>query len=423
MESEKERRDQFLEAVAFGAARLLEPGSWHSHAEAVMARLGRAADAARAFLIESLEDADGSRRLLFRVTWAVRGQEIAVDDPRLRGGISVRRANLERLEAELSAGRPIVVDVGRLPDAEQSFPGRLGSRAFAAVPIFANGVYWGLLGFGETRRERTWSLSEIESLKAAAAVFGAAIERERADGALHESKERFRRLASAAFEGIAITEAGQFVDANDQMAKILGCEVTDLVGRRVEEFVAPEDRALVRSHSPAGPRSPTNIARGGRTAPSCRWRSARAPCPYDGRTVRVSAIRDVSERVDAEERQRTSRTTSGTRRSSGGRPSTPSTSASCSPTPRAASCASTAGPWSSPAAAGSRTRWDAGSRTSRRASRGARSSTSTGGSPCAAPPWSTKRATAPPRAPSTSWAAPGSGRRARPPGASSPSAT
>jgi len=68
LESEKERRDQFLEAVAFGAARLLEPGSWHFHAEAVLARLGRAADAARVWVVESIEEADGSRRLLFRDT-------------------------------------------------------------------------------------------------------------------------------------------------------------------------------------------------------------------------------------------------------------------------------------------------------------------------------------------------------------------
>ena len=304
MESEKERRDQILEAVAFGSARLLEPGSWKSHAEAVLARLGRAADVARAWVFESLDDADGSRRILFRVTWGVRGQEIAVDDPRLRGGISVRRTSLERLEAELSAGRPVVVEVGRLPEVEQSFPGRLGSRAFAAVPIFVNGAYWGALGFGETRRERSWGPSEIEALKAAAAVFGAAIERDGADEALHESKERFRRLASAAFEGIAITEAGHFVDANDQMAKILGCELSELVGRPVEDFVADEDRALVRSHLLSGSEEPyqhrARRANGSVVPVEIRARSM----PHDGRTVRVSAIRDVSERVEAEERQR-----------------------------------------------------------------------------------------------------------------------
>jgi PAS domain S-box-containing protein len=304
MDEEKDRRDRFLEAVAFGAARLLEPGSWRSHAEAVLARLGCAADAARAWVVETVQDADGSRRIVFRFTWGVRGQEIAVDDPRLRGGVSSRRAGLEKIVDELSAGRPVVIDVDHLPEGRNSLPGRLGSRSFVAVPIFANGTYWGALGFGETRRERTGSASEIESLKAAAAVFGAAIDRDRADEALHESKERFRRLAAAAFEGIAITEAGRFVDANDQIAKILGCEVTELMGRSVEEFVAPADRALVRSHLSSGSEEPyqhrARRADGSLVPVEIRARSL----PYDGRTVRVSAIRDISERVEAEERQR-----------------------------------------------------------------------------------------------------------------------
>jgi PAS domain S-box-containing protein len=304
MEAERERRDRILEAVAFGAARMLEPGPMHVHAEAVLARLGRAADVARAWVAENLEDADGSPRVVFRFVWAARGQEIALDDPRVRGGISLRRAGLERMGAELRAGRPVVVDVSKLAGAERSFPERMGSKAFVAVPILANGTFWGFLGFGETRHERTWSASDVESLKAAAAVFGAAIERERADEALHESKERFKRLSAAAFEGIAITEAGAFVDANDQMAKILGCEVADLVGQRVEQFVAEEDRALVRSHLGSGSEEPYQhraLRVDGSVVPvEIRARSM----PHDGRTVRVSAIRDVSERVEAEERQR-----------------------------------------------------------------------------------------------------------------------
>ena len=304
MESERERRDRILEAVAFGAARMLEPGPWSSHADAVLARLGRGADAARAWVVECVEDGDGSARIQFRFVWGARGQEVAVDDPRIRGGVSLRRTGLERLLAELRSGRPIVADVSKLPEGERSFPARMGSKAFAAVPIFANGTFWGFLGFGETRRERTWSASEIESLKAAAAVFGAAIERERADEALVESKERFKRLSAAAFEGIAITEAGTFVDANDQMAKILGCEVADLVDQSVEQFVVEEDRALVRSHLQSHSEEPYQhraLRANGSVVPvEIRARSM----PYDGRTVRVSAIRDVSERVEAEERQR-----------------------------------------------------------------------------------------------------------------------
>ena len=48
-------------------------------------------------------------------------------------------------------------------------------------------------------------------MKAAAAVVGAAIEREQADEALRESEERFKRLSGAAFEGVAIVLSADIV--------------------------------------------------------------------------------------------------------------------------------------------------------------------------------------------------------------------
>src|SRR5207244_3239230 len=100
---EAERREVIGHFVASGYRR--------ARADAVLARLGRAAYAARAWVAESLEDPDGSPRIVFRFTWGARGYEVAPDDPRIRGGISTRRVGLERIEGELRGGRPLVVDV------------------------------------------------------------------------------------------------------------------------------------------------------------------------------------------------------------------------------------------------------------------------------------------------------------------------
>ncbi|HSD26567.1 MAG TPA: PAS domain S-box protein [Vicinamibacteria bacterium] len=144
----------------------------------------------------------------------------------------------------------------RLPYSEEEQTFRAGSKAFAVAPIFSHGRWWGLLGFGETRYERTWSAPEAEALKAAAAVLGAAIEREGADVALRESEERFERLAAAACEAIAITEAGVFVDGNDQLASMLALPRSELAGRPVQDFVAPEDRERVIAHIASGLEGP-----------------------------------------------------------------------------------------------------------------------------------------------------------------------
>jgi PAS domain S-box-containing protein len=180
----------------------------------------------------------------------------------------------------------------------------MGTKALAAVPVFTNGQWWGVLGLGETRYERDWSAPEVEGLKAAGAVLGAAIERERADEALRESEVRFGRLSAAAFEGIAITESGIFIDANEQLGKMMGWDVADLVGRSVMEFVAPEDQELVKSalkHASEEPYQHRGRRRDGSVFPvEVRARSL----PHGDRTVRVSAVRDVSAQVEAEERQR-----------------------------------------------------------------------------------------------------------------------
>lgn len=71
-------------------------------------------------------------------------------------------------------------------------------------------------------------------------------ERKRAEEALLASEERFRVLADAAFEAIAITEQGRFLDANREMCELIGYALEELRGKPVADIIAPEDRDLVR---------------------------------------------------------------------------------------------------------------------------------------------------------------------------------
>jgi PAS domain S-box-containing protein len=68
-------------------------------------------------------------------------------------------------------------------------------------------------------------------------------EKRQADEALAESEARFRGLADAAREGIAIVTAGesaQIIDANHQLATVLGCGSPEaLVGRAMPDLVVP----------------------------------------------------------------------------------------------------------------------------------------------------------------------------------------
>ncbi len=207
-EEDRERRGRILEAVAFGAAQLLEPGRWLTHIDLALERLGRAVNVSRIGITRNEVDPDHALRGVLLAEWAAPDIPRLLREPRIKEGIRWQDVGLGHRQDSMRQGQPLVAIVSRLSEEEQAVFKILGTKSFAAVPILTNGQWWGVMGIHEMGFERQWSGPEIEALKAAAAVLAAAIERERAEEAIRESEERFERLAAAAFEGIAITEGG-----------------------------------------------------------------------------------------------------------------------------------------------------------------------------------------------------------------------
>ncbi|HEY0303761.1 MAG TPA: PAS domain S-box protein, partial [Longimicrobiales bacterium] len=70
-------------------------------------------------------------------------------------------------------------------------------------------------------------------------------DRRRAEHALRASEQRFRKVLEVAGEGIVMRDAdGQITFANERFAQMLGYEVAELLGKNVEDIIAP-------SHLPA----------------------------------------------------------------------------------------------------------------------------------------------------------------------------
>ena len=131
-------------------------------------------------------------------------------------------------------------------------------------------------------------------------------EHTQAQNALQESKERFRGFAEATFEGIGIADGGIIIETNQQLARMLGYEVDELIGMAVTACVAPASRALVRQRSEAESDKPYQhlaLRKDGTPFPvEVRGKTI----TYQGRTVRVAAIRDITARIEAEEALRKS---------------------------------------------------------------------------------------------------------------------
>ena len=126
-------------------------------------------------------------------------------------------------------------------------------------------------------------------------------DRKRAEEALRESEERFRILADATFEGIAITEHGRIVDANEQLAQIVGDTQSELIGQEVALLVAPEDRDRVMSSILAGSESHTEHRMFRRDGAPISVETHGRTIAHQGRQIRITAIRDITERKRTEE--------------------------------------------------------------------------------------------------------------------------
>jgi PAS domain S-box-containing protein len=131
-------------------------------------------------------------------------------------------------------------------------------------------------------------------------------ERKRAEEALRESEERTRRLSEVAFEGIAIHDQGIILDANQALATILGYQHDEIIGMPILAFAAPESHELIMANIRAGATQPYE-------AVGLRKDGTRIPAElqaksilYQGRSVRVTAIRDITARKQAEEALRES---------------------------------------------------------------------------------------------------------------------
>ncbi|MBT4500703.1 MAG: PAS domain S-box protein [Gemmatimonadetes bacterium] len=121
--------------------------------------------------------------------------------------------------------------------------------------------------------------------------------------ALQESEERFRRLADAAFEGIIISEQGRILDVNLQMAEMSGYSAAEMIGMNVFGLIAPEYRELVRERIAANYMEPYELVAVRKDGTLMPVEVQGSSTKHGERTVRVTVVRDISERKKVLEKE------------------------------------------------------------------------------------------------------------------------
>ncbi len=126
--------------------------------------------------------------------------------------------------------------------------------------------------------------------------------RKQAEEALKESESRLQTLADAAFEGILITEQSTILEINQALANMLGYKPEEIIGKSSLQFVAPEYHELVRSHIYSESEEIYEAVAISKDGKSINVEIRGRALTYQGRDVRVTAVRDVTERKAFERR-------------------------------------------------------------------------------------------------------------------------
>ncbi len=125
-------------------------------------------------------------------------------------------------------------------------------------------------------------------------------ERKRADEALKESEERLKVLSEASFEAIFLSEKGICLDQNQAAERMFGYTRAEAVGRHGTEWVVPEDREQAKINMLSDYEEPyegSALRKDGATFP-CEIQGRRIN--YKGRSIRITALRNITERKRAE---------------------------------------------------------------------------------------------------------------------------
>lgn len=135
-------------------------------------------------------------------------------------------------------------------------------------------------------------------------IFRDISDRKRMKAALKESEERLRRLVNATWEGIIIHGEGTVLDVNEAILSMTGYSYEELIGHSVLEFLAPESIEPALQKLREGIDGPEIYLE----AKALRKDKTVFPIEVLGRPIRyknydarVIAVRDITQRKQAEE--------------------------------------------------------------------------------------------------------------------------
>jgi PAS domain S-box-containing protein len=128
--------------------------------------------------------------------------------------------------------------------------------------------------------------------------------RNRALKQVAEGKIRFEKLFNATFEAVALHENGKIIAVNKSFGELFGVDSEEVIGQEIFSFVAPESLDVVVQQTDEGWERPYEIDTRTRTGERIPVQVSVKRHIYEGREVRMVAVRDLRDRLRFEAERR-----------------------------------------------------------------------------------------------------------------------
>jgi len=190
------RRDAVLAAVTQASERLSQPQAWETLVPDALAILGEATRVSRVYIFE-VEHRNGVDLVSQRFEWCAAGVTPQIDNPSLQG--MPLDNGFTRWGEVLRGGQPVFGDIEDFPESERPILEVQEIKSILVQPIFEGSRWWGFMGFDACATVQSWERVEVDTLRIAALLLGAAIHRQNRESLLRESQklEALGRMASS----------------------------------------------------------------------------------------------------------------------------------------------------------------------------------------------------------------------------------
>jgi PAS domain S-box-containing protein len=209
--------------------------------------LGHADEVSRVYIFENHTREDQTLVTSQRYEWVLPGIDRQIANPDLQQ-LPLVETGFARWVETLGRGEIICGNVEDFPEAEKTLLSAQKIVSIMVAPIMVGDNWWGFIGFDDCQAQREWAPVEIEALKTAANIIGAAIQRNQAEEAVLDSEKKYRMVVDNANEGIVITQDGMFKFVNPQVKEFTGLSKKNSKTGSFIDYIHPDDRQMVVEH-------------------------------------------------------------------------------------------------------------------------------------------------------------------------------